>query len=90
MDYLTRCQVVKLTDWLTYCVGVKFMIDSMLLLVMLYGWKYYFLLLLSTLLRTSDCLKVRKETWVPSDLPDPPEDQEPQEGLVVLDIKVFT
>lgn len=38
----------------------------------------------------SDRLQVTKETWVPSDLPDLLEDQEAQEGLVVLDLKVFT
>lgn len=35
-------------------------------------------------------LQVRKETWVPLDLQDLLEDREPQEDLVLLDLKVLT
>lgn len=55
-----------------------------------YFEKVYFFLyfLLPSLM--SDWLQVRKETWVPSDLPDHLEVQEAQDCLVVPDLKVFT
>lgn len=38
----------------------------------------------------SDQLQVRKETWVPLELPDLLGDQDCQEDLALLELKVFT